>query len=235
MAYFTRRVDDMPLAKTLVTSFLLTLVVGVFVGTVIIRQAVSSATGEVIKDDGCVRQGVEAGCLILKTFDEKKTYALFFADGKRPEVGAAISFEGVKHDEPTTCMQGIAVDVKKWTSIKRLCPRETVKATESTMATEEKNLVDVRDVTVQEVNGNLFRIVAKGTVPTSGWVVNLHPVIYIRPPETWEIDAIGIKPTEIVSPVITPWDASIEMRFSKETKNVAVKGLNGAIKKPIPW
>ena len=90
-------------------------------------QAASSVAGEVIKDDGCVRQGVEAGCLILKTFDDKKTYNLFFPDGKKPEVGAAISFEGVKHDGPMTCMQGIAVDVKKWIRIKRRCPPEPKK------------------------------------------------------------------------------------------------------------
>jgi hypothetical protein len=114
----------MRLAKTLKTSFLFTLVIGVFVSMVMVRQAAPSEVGDVIKDDGCVRQGVEAGCLILKTFDEKKTYNLFFPDGKKPEVGAAISFEGVKHDGPTPCMQGIAVDVKKWTRIKRRCPPE---------------------------------------------------------------------------------------------------------------
>jgi hypothetical protein len=84
----------------------------------------SSADGEVMKDNGCVRAGVEAGCLILKTFDDKKIYNLFFPNGKAPEIGVAISFEGVKHDGPTHCMQGTAVDVTKWTRIKRRCPPE---------------------------------------------------------------------------------------------------------------
>jgi hypothetical protein len=84
----------------------------------------TSGDGEVVQDSGCVRSGVEAGCLILKTFDDKKIYNLFFPDGKAPEIGAAISFEGVKHDGPTTCMQGTAVNVKKWTRLKRRCPPE---------------------------------------------------------------------------------------------------------------
>jgi len=169
--------------------------------------------------------------LILKTFDEKKTYNLFFPSGKKPEPGAAISFEGVKHDGPTTCMEGTPVDVKTWVRIKRLCPRESPRGMEKGVPAEEKVLVEVQEVTVQKVEGNHFRISAKGTVPTSGWVVNLHPVIYIRPPEAWEIEAIGIKPTGVVSEVITKWDASIQMSFSKETKSVSVNSM----KKPVPW
>jgi hypothetical protein len=112
-------------AKALKISFLFTLAIGAFAGFAMVRQAAGRVAGEVVKDNGCVRQGVEAGCLILKTFDEKKTYNLFFPDGKKPEVGAAISFEGVNHDGPTTCQQGIPVDVKKWTRIKRRCPPES--------------------------------------------------------------------------------------------------------------
>jgi len=221
--------------KNLATSFLVVFVLWDFWSIATGRQATTSATGEVIKDSGCVRQGVEAGCLILKTLDEKKIYTLFFTDGKKPEIGASISFEGVKHDGPTTCTQGTVVDVREWVHIKIRCPRETARGTERTMAAEDKTLVDVQDVTVQKVSDNLFRIKARGTVPTAGWIVNLHPVIYVRPPETWEIEAIGIKPTGVVSQVVTPWDASIEMRFSKETKNVAVKGANGKTKRPVPW
>ncbi len=102
------------------------------------------------------------------------------------------------------------------------------------MATEEKVLVDVKGVTVEKVKEGVFRITAEGTVPTSGWVVNLHPLVYIKPPETWEIEAIGVKPAGVVTQVITPWKASIEMNLSKETRQISVKGKNQPLKKPVP-
>lgn len=102
------------------------------------------------------------------------------------------------------------------------------------MAAEEKVLVDVKDVTVEKVKDGVFRITAEGTVPTSGWVVNLQPLIYVKPPETWEIEAMGIKPAGIVPQVITPWKASIEMNLSKETRQISVKGKNQTLKKPVP-
>jgi hypothetical protein len=69
---------------------------------------------------GCVEAGTEAGCLVLKEFGTSEMYGLFFA-AKKPQVGTAISFEGTKHDGPTICMQGIPVDVTKWTILKRAC------------------------------------------------------------------------------------------------------------------
>ncbi len=108
------------------------------------------------------------------------------------------------------------------------------------MATEEKILVEVLNVTVEKIRGNLFRITARGNVRTSGWVVNLHPWIYIRPPENWDIDAVGIKPTGVVMEVITPWEASIEMNLPRDTRHITVhgvslKGENQAITREVPW
>jgi hypothetical protein len=111
---------------------------------------------------------------------------------------------------------------------------------EKTMAAEEETLVEVHDVTVQRVKGNTFRVTANGVVRTSGWVVNLHPVVYIKPPENWMIDAVGIKPTGIVKEVISPWEASVEMNLSKETIRISVRGMSlkgekQMVTEAVPW
>ncbi len=54
-------------------------------------QAKSGA--DLIKATGCVASGVEAGCLVLTSAKDKKTYNLLFGGGKKAEVGMAISFE----------------------------------------------------------------------------------------------------------------------------------------------
>jgi hypothetical protein len=81
------------------------------------------AKSDEIKAAGCVRQGVEAGCLVLKDFKDKKLYSLHFPSGKKPDLDTAISFEGTKQDVDT-CMQGIPVAVSKWTQLKMKCPPE---------------------------------------------------------------------------------------------------------------
>src|ERR1700756_3833870 len=67
---------------------------------------------------GCVQAGVEAGCLVLS--NHRTVYNLFFTE-KKPAIGTAIRFTGTRHDGPTSCMQGEALDVKTWTSIKMKC------------------------------------------------------------------------------------------------------------------
>lgn len=108
------------------------------------------------------------------------------------------------------------------------------------MGAEEKEPVDVREVTVEKIKGDTFRITAKGVVRTSGWKVNLEPGAKIPESETQPIYAMGIKPTGVTMQVITPWEASVEMNLTKEIKYVSVKGesLEGndqAITKLVPW
>jgi hypothetical protein len=108
------------------------------------------------------------------------------------------------------------------------------------MAKAGGNLVEVRKVLVERVKGNTFRVTASGVVRTSGWLVNLHPLIYIKPPENWMIDAVGIKPTGVVKEVITPWGASVELILSMETLRVTVRGKSMTGKKQmltkaVPW
>ena len=76
-----------------------------------------------ISAGGCVEQGVEAGCLIVRSAKDDKIYNVLFQDGKKPDVGSGISFEGVQHDGPTACMQGTAVEVKQWRPVATECSK----------------------------------------------------------------------------------------------------------------
>jgi len=63
--------------------------------------------------EGCIEQGVEAGCLIVKDRQSGELYNLLIK-GPRPLPGNGIEFTGVPHDGPTSCMQGITLDVITW-------------------------------------------------------------------------------------------------------------------------
>ena len=56
-----------------------------------------------------VRQGVEGGCLLLKTLDGETTYNIFA--NPRPEVGTVITIEGTDFRGVTACMEGIPITV----------------------------------------------------------------------------------------------------------------------------
>ena len=66
---------------------------------------------------GCVRTGVETGCLLLQTYDSK-IYNIF-ADPK-PPVGAVITMQGTRGGM-SYCMQGEPVKVTKWMQLKMQC------------------------------------------------------------------------------------------------------------------
>ncbi len=69
--------------------------------------------------EGCVEQGVETGCLVVKDMKGGTLYNIL-VKGLRPGVGEGIEFTGSAHDGPTSCMQGVALDVIKWTPKKSL-------------------------------------------------------------------------------------------------------------------
>jgi hypothetical protein len=106
------------------TTCLTLLVSFVCLAATVSTQSQDAASGmkHTVTSAGCVKAGVEAGCLVLSETKTKKTYNLFFAD-KKPDIDTAISFEGTVHHGPTTCMQGTPVDVTKWTNIRLQCPK----------------------------------------------------------------------------------------------------------------
>jgi hypothetical protein len=75
-----------------------------------------------IHDKGCVRQGVEAGCLLVVTLDANTTYNILVAKD-RPKVGDMIEFWGTEFHGATICMHGKPVKVDKWTRLDTQCPQ----------------------------------------------------------------------------------------------------------------
>lgn len=71
---------------------------------------------------GCVTPGVEHGCTTLKDKKTGEVYTLFFA-ADAPPADTGISFDATPHQGMTTCMQGQAVDVSKWSKVKMKCKK----------------------------------------------------------------------------------------------------------------
>ena len=80
--------------------------------------------GTNVTGEGCVRAGVEAGCLNLTTADKKDKFSLHFDIKNKPSADSMIHFEGTMMDVDT-CMQGTPVKVTKWTALKTKCPAES--------------------------------------------------------------------------------------------------------------
>src|SRR5438309_3439476 len=64
-----------------------------------------------IRATGCVRKAPN-GCLILKTLDGKTTYT--FMTAPKPDSETVITIQGKSHEGPTSCKQGIVIDVTDW-------------------------------------------------------------------------------------------------------------------------
>ena len=76
------------------------------------RPAPAPAT--VVRGEGCVREGVEAGCLMVIDRETDTLYNLYFSSKDKPSVGDGIYFTGTLRAGATACMQGKPVDVKTW-------------------------------------------------------------------------------------------------------------------------
>src|SRR5208337_4812081 len=82
-------------------------------GAAMIAGACPAPQSTKVQAEGCVQPGIEASCLMVKDVKSGKLYNVRIKR-PRPEIGAGIELTGVLHDGPTTCMQGIAVDVTTW-------------------------------------------------------------------------------------------------------------------------
>jgi hypothetical protein len=65
-----------------------------------------------VQGQGCVWEGVEAGCLLVTDKDTDVLYNVFFRSREKPQIGTGIFFSGTPHEGATACMQGRPVDVK---------------------------------------------------------------------------------------------------------------------------
>ena len=73
-----------------------------------------------VRGQGCVATGIEARCLIVRDLNSGKLYNLTFR-GMPPAIGEGIEFEGLPHQGPSACMQGVGLDVLSWS------PRDSLK------------------------------------------------------------------------------------------------------------
>ena len=104
----------------LATFALLVLGVAIATASTPAAPAVRDEPAKMITGYGCVTAGVEPGCLMVTDKKTQTVYNVYFR-GRKPRPGTAIRFTGAAHDGPTTCMQGQAVNVTTWISLKMKC------------------------------------------------------------------------------------------------------------------
>lgn len=186
-------------------------------------QNSDTSGGGVIKATGCVKPGVEGGCLILGDFKTGKVYNLLFpASGKKPNVGMVISFEGRLHEGPTICMQDTPVDVAKWTQLKMMCPTKEGESMGKTIAGKCSGWQAWHD----RMPGGPATLHVKGecTFPTSGYKVKLvphvpqgiNPTIYI-------LDRVVQVPTGVVSQIVTTLKVEYEEKTNAHYQEVYIE------------
>lgn len=165
-------------------------------------QNSDNSKNDVIKATGCVKPGVEAGCLILRDFKTKKEYNLFFPTGKKPDIETVISLEAKPHEGPTICMQGVPVDVTKWTQLKMKCPTKASTSMDKPVAGKCSGWQAWHDL--QPPGPATLHVTGECVFPTPGYEVKL--VLHVPPginPTIYILDRVVQPPTGIVSQIVT--------------------------------
>jgi hypothetical protein len=84
----------------------------------------SQAQGAQVMIQGCVKQGVEGGCLIITDRASGKTYQINAAIPKPdPARGLVIRLRGTVVNKIDFCQQGPILEDIKWNYTKMRCPR----------------------------------------------------------------------------------------------------------------
>lgn len=91
-----------------------TLLVVIIIAGVLLSFGCGDNRDEIV---GCVKPGVEAGCIILVT-DSGQTFTLF---GNRPPFGYARVFGQQRKDMGSVCMQGAIFEVTRFEVIRTSC------------------------------------------------------------------------------------------------------------------
>ena len=91
----------------------------IFAAMALIAAAATVTAGQApeakpVHGQGCVQAGVEMSCLVVKDVKSGILYNLIIK-GTRPEIGIGIDFTGVPFDGFSYCMQGVLLEVSKWT------------------------------------------------------------------------------------------------------------------------
>jgi hypothetical protein len=89
----------------------------------LLLSAVAFAQSKPVHGSGCIRAGVEQGCLVLKDTKTAKEFSLHFpTEGSNASVGQAISFTGTVRMD--VCQQGTAVKVTKFKIVRMHCAND---------------------------------------------------------------------------------------------------------------
>jgi hypothetical protein len=83
-------------------------------GSVTVAYSQEPTKSAVIDAIGCVKRGVEPGCMILMSADGKPLYS--FGEFKEAQPGEMLAIEGTLVDIDT-CMQGRRVTIAKWSNL----------------------------------------------------------------------------------------------------------------------
>lgn len=170
-------------------------------------------TNAEIQIEGCVKAGVEAGCIILVTSDGKE-YSLHGKSlptlGKGLGVTARGTLGGVD-----TCMQGKPFQIASWNWNKQRCPKEERGATSETKIGSCSGWTAWHDR--MPGSAPTLHVTGKCVFPTSGYKVMLahhgpqgiNPAILI-------LDRIVQPPAGKVSQAVT----TVEVQYTEETKAV---------------
>jgi hypothetical protein len=78
-----------------------------------------------VSGEACVKAGVEAGCLVLVTWDENKAplRSYLVIGKKRPTENSVVRFVGeTQPGTMTTCMQGTPVELTEFVDLQMECP-----------------------------------------------------------------------------------------------------------------
>lgn len=90
-----------------------------------------------VHGQGCVADGDHTGCLVLRDSGSGVLYNLLIS-GARPHAGEGIDFTGSPHEAPTSCMQGVPVNVSSWSQT------DSVKCSSDTSAAPGKTPAQTR-------------------------------------------------------------------------------------------
>jgi hypothetical protein len=77
-----------------------------------------------IHGEGCVENGVEPRCLIVRDVAHSRVYSILVGN-PRPTPGEGIEFTGIVHQGPSVCMQGTAIEIEHWQRKESLKCRHT--------------------------------------------------------------------------------------------------------------
>ena len=70
---------------------------------------------------GCLEEGVEKGCYVVKDRRTGRTYNVMFP-GRKPDIGMGFRAAGqVERNQMTTCQQGEPFRVQSWQTMRLRC------------------------------------------------------------------------------------------------------------------